>query len=82
MMEKMVPMAMPVAMQQMQVTVPPGVGPGMPFLITTQDGQQMQITHPRRRALAALLGAGASRAPRHRALSGRQGRVGRCRCRW
>ena len=33
------------AMQQMQVTVPDGVGPGMPFIVNTPGGQ-MQVTCP------------------------------------
>ena len=32
-------------MQQMQVTVPEGVGPGMPFMVNTPAGQ-MQVTCP------------------------------------
>ena len=32
-------------MQQMQVTVPEGIGPGMPFMVNTPSGL-MQITCP------------------------------------
>ena len=32
--------------QMMQVTVPPGVGVGQPFLVTTPNGAQMQVIAP------------------------------------
>ena len=37
--------AAPIA-QQMQVTVPAGIGPGMPFAVITPSGQQMTATCP------------------------------------
>jgi hypothetical protein len=42
------PMAMgqPMAMQQMQITVPPGVGPGQAFIVALPSGAQMQVTCP------------------------------------
>ena len=33
-------------LQQQMVTVPAGVGPGMPFMVNLQDGSQMQVTCP------------------------------------
>ena len=33
-------------MQQMQVTVPPGIGPGMPFAVNTPAGQTLQVVSP------------------------------------
>ena len=33
-------------MQQMQVTVPPGIGPGMPFAVNTPAGQTLQVVCP------------------------------------
>ena len=34
------------AMTQMQVTVPAGIGPGMPFIDNTPGGGQMEVTCP------------------------------------